>query len=120
LHRDQVANVAEKRPDDESVADCAQAVQGPGDRAREVLILENAGLEFKHQQQDNPGGRIDGCRVGADQVTNTNAIRIEQLVGKILFGKKPVHVHRQKDVNGVLEGLKQGLAANCQPGAPFL
>ena len=76
LDRDQVADVPGKCVDDERITKRTQRVQRPGNTPCKVAILENVGLEFEHEQQDDPGRGVDGRRVSIDDVAESNSVGV--------------------------------------------
>ena len=99
----QVGDVTVKSVNDEDITQGAQAMQRPRDRSRKLLVLENPGFEFEHEQQDDPGERIDRRGIGLDEVEHRNAIRELQFGRSVFLDKEQVNVEGQQRVNRVLE-----------------
>ena len=93
-------------------------MQCPGNGLCEMLVIDYIGFKFKHQQQDDPGQRVNCGRVRFHEIRDANAVRISQWrCGKFL-GEEQVDVCREKHVNRVFEKLEQPAAVDRQTVGP--
>ena len=70
-------------------------MQRPRDSTRELFVVEHPGFEFEHQQQDDPGERVDRRGIGLDDVEQADAVRELQFGGRMLLEKKHENVQRE-------------------------
>lgn len=89
-------------------------MQRPGDAAREMFVIEYVSLQLEHQQQYDPGRRIDGCRECFDHICERYAIREPMGRCRPLLGKEEVNIERQQCINCVLKQLKEATAVRNQ------
>ena len=78
-------------------------MQRPRDSPREMPVVEYIGFQFEHEQQDNPGDRIDTRGEPFNDISQVDAIGEAMRRSSPFFGEEQVNVDGEKCVDRVFE-----------------
>ncbi len=89
-------------------------MQGPRNAFRELLIIEHVGLEFEHEEQNHPCGRVNAGREPLDDVRQDYSVSKAVRRSSPFHDEEQVDIESKKCVDRIFEKLKDSVAVNIQ------